>query len=156
MKENKINYKNLGIDVQGKDKRIYKLWSHLKDRCYCKNNKDYKHYGNRGITICESWKHNFINFYSWALSNGYSDNLSIDRIDVNGNYEPDNCRWVTAKQQARNRRNNKFITYNGETHCISEWAEIIGIERKCLEYRVRKWNDLNRIFNRPVTRNNKI
>ena len=144
------------IDIKGADRRIYKLWSHVKDRCYCKNNKDYKNYGARGIKVCEEWKNDFMSFYNWSMAHDYADDLTIDRIDVNGNYEPSNCRWVTPKEQARNRRNNKFITYNNETHCISEWAEKIGIPRKCLEHRIRNWSDLDRIFNRPVTKNNRI
>ena len=125
----------------------------MKQRCLNKNSKDYANYGGRGIKIYQEWIDNPITFYNWAINNGYNDNLSIDRIDNNGNYEPSNCRWVTPKEQARNRRNNKLITYNNETHCISEWAEITGIPRKCLEYRIRKWESLDRIFNRQVTRN---
>ena len=150
--ENKT-YSSQGIYVKEKHRRIYKLWSHIKDRCYCKTNKDYKNYGARGIIVCDEWKNNFVEFFKWAIANNYDDTLTIDRIDFNGNYEPSNCRWVTPKEQARNRRNNKLITYNNETHCISEWAEITGIPRKCLEYRIRKWESLERVFNRQVTRN---
>lgn len=88
--------------------RLYKIWCKMKSRCYDKNDiKKYSYYGGRGITVCEEWKNNFVNFQKWAEKNGYCDNLSIDRIDVNGNYEPSNCRWITMAEQQSNKRNNK-------------------------------------------------
>ena len=86
--------------------RLYRIWLGMKSRCYNNKKKDYKNYGGRGIKVCTEWKSDFMNFHSWAMDNGYSDNLTIDRIDVNGNYEPSNCRWVDMKVQAKKRRNN--------------------------------------------------
>lgn len=98
---------------------LYGVWNTMKQRCYNPNNHKYKNYGERGIAVCSDWKNNFWSFYHWAISNGYQRGLTLDRINVNGNYEPSNCRWVNQKIQQNNRRNN-YIT-NGKT--IAEWAD---------------------------------
>ena len=118
--------------------RLYETWHHMKQRCYDKNIKGYKNYGGRGITVCEEWKNDFKKFYDWAMQNGYTEELTIDRIDNNGNYEPSNCRWVTIKIQNRNTRANRNITYNDETHCLVEWAEILNIKKETLATRLGK------------------
>lgn len=137
----KIEYlknKSIGLKHGMSRTKFYKMYDSIKKRCLNKNNKDYKNYGGRGIKICNEWlnkENGFINFYNWAIENGYKEGLTIDRINNNGNYEPNNCRWVTNKEQQRNTRNNVFLTYNGETHCLSEWAEILGLTDSCIKGR---------------------
>ncbi len=89
--------------------RIYRIWCGMKTRCYNKNHKAYRDYGGRGITICAEWKDHFEGFYKWAINNGYDDSLTIDRLDVDGNYEPSNCRWATASEQRRNQRSREKV-----------------------------------------------
>lgn len=115
-----------------RDTRLYHIWSSMKGRCITTSNHKYKNYGGRGITICEEWLNDFQAFYDWAMANGYSDDLSIDRIDVNGNYEPSNCRWTDAKTQMNNMTTNRLITYNGKTQTVSQWADETGINRGTL------------------------
>lgn len=116
--------------------RLYRIWKSMHTRCYNPNDEHYNDYGARGIIICDSWKNNYLNFYHWAINNGYNDNLTIDRIDVNGIYEPSNCRWATDKEQQNNKRSNIYLTYNNETHTIKEWHDIIGtIKLSTLYYR---------------------
>lgn len=128
--------------IHGKrNTRLHKIWRCMKQRCYNTNNTDYPNYGQRGIKMCDEWLTDFMTFYKWAMTNGYNDKLSIDRIDVDGNYSPDNCRWATAKQQARNRRYCKYFTYDGETHCIKEWCEILNLNYKTISTRLsRNWS----------------
>jgi len=110
--------------------RIYRIWAAIKTRCLNSNVDCYKDYGGRGIMICEEWKNDFKSFYDWAIQNKYEETLSIDRIDVNGNYEPNNCRWATSKEQADNRRNSikKETTAFGETKTLHEWS----IDERCV------------------------
>lgn len=120
---------------------LYRIWTDMKTRCLNKNCPDYKNYGGRGVTICDEWVNSYDCFRGWALKNGYREiedsyNCSIDRIDVNGNYTPENCRFATAKQQANNRRNTLFVTAFGERHSLSEWADITGIKYHTLFARI--------------------
>lgn len=119
--------------------RLFGIWSNMKDRCYNLNCKAYKDYGGRGIKICDEWKDSFISFHDWAIENGYKETLTIDRINVNGNYEPNNCRWTTVLVQNRNRRSTKYITFRGEKLPITEFCEKYHTTRT----RVRKICDLN-------------
>lgn len=116
--------------------KLYYVYREMIQRCCNPNNKGYKNYGGRGISICEDWRRDFINFYKWAISNGYEEGLSIDRIDVDGNYEPSNCRWATAVQQSNNLRNNVIINYKGHCGTIAEVARALGIKYGVLYMRL--------------------
>lgn len=106
---------------------LYQVWRDIKKRCLNKTSSDYHNYGGRGISICNEWKNSFESFYKWAIKSGYSNNLTIDRIDNSGDYCPENCRWVSRQIQCNNTRRNHFITYNGETHTLSDWCKILGL-----------------------------
>ena len=120
--------------------RINGIYRSIKERCKNKNNPAYNHYGGRGIRICAEWDSDFSKFYEWSMANGYSPELTIDRIDNDGDYAPENCRWVSMRVQQNNRSNNVRITYNNETHTLSEWAGITGISKSALYHRyARGW-----------------
>lgn len=108
--------------------KLYGVWCSMKNRCNNPNNKEYSYYGGRGIRVDKAWNDSYEIFRDWAYTNGYTEHLSLDRIDNNKNYEPDNCRWVGSVAQANNRRSNRVYTYNGETHNLTEWAHIVGID----------------------------
>lgn len=115
--------------------RIYSIWRNMLNRCDCKSHTEYSRYGGRGIQVCDEWK-DFNNFYNWAITHGYTEKLSIDRENVNGNYEPCNCRWATAREQSRNTRRNRILEYNGKKQCIADWEEETGIHRALIQQRI--------------------
>ena len=118
--------------------RLYNTWAHMKSRCYRTTDKAYKNYGGRGIKICDEWKNNFKAFYDWAMNNGYNDNLTIDRIDVNGNYEPDNCRFITIREKENNKQNNFYITIYNRTQTLSEWCKEKNLDYKKIISRIQR------------------
>lgn len=115
--------------------RLFKIWSGMKERCYRTKHKHYKNYGGRGIEICTEWKDDYLTFKQWALCNGYKENLTLDRINVNGNYEPQNCRWTTVKEQMNNKRNNHLIKIEGEMLTISQISEKYNIPKSTVRWR---------------------
>jgi hypothetical protein len=115
---------------------LYRKWDGIKKRCNNEKTPQYKDYGGRGIRICPEWENNFKAFYDWAMANGYKEGLTIERIDNNGNYEPSNCRWATPKEQANNRRNTPYITYNGVTKTSREWDDYFGIRSGTINKRM--------------------
>lgn len=119
--------------------RIYKIYTGMKIRCYDENIEHFDKYGGRGIKICDEWlgDKGFENFYKWAMANGYKEGLTIDRINVNGNYEPSNCRWVAKKEQANNRRTNVFITVDGVKMTTAQAAEKYGVKYETLRSRIK-------------------
>lgn len=134
--------------------RIYTIWRDMKSRCYNVNDRCYKSYGGRGIMICEEWKNSVKSFYEWSINNGYNDELTIDRIDTDGDYEPNNCRWISNLEQQRNKRNTVFVEYNGTPLNISKAAELVGIKKETLRRRYHKGDRGEKLF-RPVNNKNK-
>ena len=127
--------------------RLYHIWIGMRNRCYKQYDNRYKSYGGRGITMCNEWLNDFMSFYNWAMTNGYDENAkrgecTIDRIDVNGNYCPENCKWSNAKTQANNTTKTINLTYKGLTHTLSEWSDIVNISRPTLwaRLKVHKWS----------------
>lgn len=117
--------------------RIYRVWRAMVDRCEKPNHKLYPRWGGRGIKICEAW-HAFENFHAWAVANGYHEGLTIERKDNNGNYEPDNCKWATQKEQANNRRTNVFIEFQNQRRTLTQWSEYLGIKKSVLRHKLKK------------------
>ena len=119
-----------------RNSRLYKVWCAMKERCNNPHNKRYDRYGGRGITVCAEWVQ-FEPFYKWAKENGYEETKSIDRINNDKGYSPENCRWVTRSVQNRNYSRNHLITHNGETKCLCDWAVEYGINRSTLLLRLK-------------------
>ena len=130
--------------------RIYRIWKAMKTRCTNPNSDDFYNYGGRGITVCSEWMHDFESFYNWSINHGYSNELSLDRIDGDKGYSPDNCRWVDNKTQAKNRRTSIFITFNGMTHSIPEWEKITGIKSATIRKRLRSGWDIDKTLTQPL------
>lgn len=120
------------------DTRLFSIWCCMKVRCYNKNSTHYKYYGGKGVTICSEWLNDFKAFYDWAMSNGYKDCLTIDRIDNNGNYCPGNCRWITHNEQILNRSNTVYVEYNGERKPLAVWCRMYGVNYKTAHAKYRK------------------
>lgn len=145
LKKEKPNHKKHNLSKH----KLYRVYKTMINRCYNPKNISFKIYGKRGIAVCKEWQQDFMIFYNWAINAGYKEGLSIDRIDVNGNYEPTNCRWATTKEQSNNRRTNRFISYKGETHTISQWERITGIDHRKISARLKLGWEIQRIFQTP-------
>ena len=138
------------------DSRLYGIWSGMRQRCEDINASNYSRYGGRGIAVCEEWEKDFQAFYDWSVRNGYAENLTIERIDNEGNYCPENCRWTTTKEQANNKRNNHLISHKGETHTLTQWAEIKGINAGTLWSRINDYGwDIEKALTAPVRKREK-
>lgn len=134
--------------------RLREIWRGMRKRCENPNCKDYKHYAGRRITICEEW-HDFDTFEAWALSHGYRDGLTIDRVNNNKGYEPGNCRWVSRKSQASNRVTNRYYTINGKTQTLQRWSEETGVPADRIVHRMEHGWSAERAILTPVNRRRK-
>lgn len=121
-----------------KGTRLYRIYQGMMNRCNNPNQPAYKNYGSRGIRVCEQWIEDFMSFYNWAMTHGYSDDLTLDRIDVNVGYSPENCRWISRKEQSLNRTDNHIVEFNGEAHPITEWAQMNGLTYPAISKRLKR------------------
>ena len=121
----------------------------MKQRCYNPNNISYKYYGLKGIKVCSEWLDDFMNFYNWAIKNGYRNDLTIDRLNSEEDYKPSNCRWATRKEQVENRKWNHWITYNGKTQTLAQWAKEYNLNYDCLRHRIKSGWNIERALNMP-------
>lgn len=130
--------------------KLYDTWCNMRRRCYDVKNKHYADYGNRGITVCDEWQE-FIPFYNWAIKNGYKEGLTIDRIDNDKGYNPENCRWATSIMQANNRRNVHLITYKGETLSLKQWCVKLGLNYSSIKRRYYNGWNIAEMFEAPFS-----
>lgn len=138
-------------DLKPKNQTLYQIWYALIARCENPNNKSYTNYGGRGITVCEAWRLDFYAFQVWAISHGYSKGLTIDRIDNNAGYSPENCRWTTYKVQNNNLRTNVFFEFEGERKTIAQWADITGFSPALIWQRIHRMGwPIERALTEPV------
>lgn len=142
--------------IRNSNNRIYRIFKAMKTRCYNKNSSWYKYYGAKGVTICDEWLSDSMKFILWALDNGYEENLTIDRINVDGQYSPNNCRWIPRSEQSNNRTLKHLITYNGRTQSIADWAKETGLPWKVIYCRIAryKWS-IEKALTIPITKGGK-
>ena len=134
--------------------RIYKTWCNMKTRCFNKSSDHYKYYGGKGIVVCNEWKNDFLCFYNWAMSNGYTDELTIDRLDNSKGYCPGNCKWSNIFEQANNKTTSRIIVINGESHTVSEWARIKNVKPKIISDRIIRlgWDESDAVVTPVLTK----
>lgn len=139
-------------EKHGKRKtRLYRIWANVKTRCFNVNDPHYSRWGGKGVGMCKEWKNSFQSFYNWAIANGYSDNLTIDRIDNEKGYSPDNCRWATIEEQNRNKKHVRFITYDGRTQTIGQWTKELGLGKETIRERLKRgWTEKEAISGKKV------
>lgn len=140
----------IGLSTHGEtNTRVHKIWSSMHERCERKSHEHFDCYGGRGIKVCEEWN-DYGKFREWALNNGYKENLTLDRIDVNGDYCPENCRWADWTTQQNNKRNNHNLTYRGQTKTIAEWSRVTGINKTTIRARLISGWCVEDVLNKPV------
>jgi hypothetical protein len=156
--ENNYKYKKREVVFHRLNKHpLHRLLQEMKDRCYNKKNEHYKYYGGEGKGICDEWLNDFSAFYEWAISHGWRKGLTIDRIDNNKGYSPDNCRWVDMVIQANNKRDTVMIEYNGEVRPLQDWCRDLDLNAGTMYHRIvsRKWS-VSKAFETPVRKMNRL
>lgn len=153
-----LHQKKYDEETRKKITRLQHIYYHIKQRCYDKNRVAYKYYGERGIKMCDEWLENTHNFINWAFENGYKDELTIERINVNGDYEPNNCKWITLREQGYNKTNSRLYTINGETKCLSQWCNYYHIDYFVVRGRLRRGAPIIEALTKPIdkTKRNKL
>lgn len=149
----RINATVHGDTPKGNWNRLYRIWSLMKDRCNNPNTPAYKDYGARGISVCNDW-YDYMTFKDWAMNHGYDISLTLDRIDYNGNYCPENCRWVSRSEQPRNRRYCVEYTIDGVTHILTDWARIYHILPGTIHARIKAGWDVKEAITTPLAKRN--
>lgn len=145
----------LGYSHSQTGTRLYKIWDNMKARCFNPNSTEYERYGGRGIIVCSEWlgENGFENFRDWALQNGYNDTLTIDRIELDKDYSPSNCKWSTYEEQLNNTSRNRLLTYNGKTQTMAQWSKELGIGYNTLNTRINTMKlSVKEAFERPVAK----
>lgn len=138
----------LYFDENGKRSKLYRVWGHMNERCSSPTSNAYEDYGGRGIRVCKEWK-DYKTFHEWAISNGYKEGLSIERVDNDGNYEPSNCKWIPISKQASNRRNIRYLTLNGRERSLLEWSEEFGLDPSNVRTRLKRGWSVERALTTP-------
>lgn len=134
---------------------LYSRYHKIKERCYNPNSKSYKRYGGRGIKMCDEWLNDYKSFETWAIANGYAPEFAIDRIDNDGDYSPENCRFVTLSENNQNRCSSRFYTYNGKTQNLTQWCTELGLNYRTVMYRMRRGWSFERSITEPVIKRNR-
>ncbi|ABK45150.1 conserved hypothetical protein [Magnetococcus marinus MC-1] len=133
-------------------RQLKDMYDNMQKRCYRPETNRYERYGGRGIKMCDKWRTNRRAFYAWAIEQGWEQGLSIDRIDVDGNYTPENCRFIPIERQTSNTSRNRFLEWNGKSQIVSDWARELGVRPQALQHRVGRGWDLHRMFTQPFRR----
>lgn len=140
-----------GDNRRGKREPLYDRWQAMISRCYQPKFIEYELYGGRGISVCDEWRKSYVSFRDWALKNGFNRSLSLDRIDTNGNYSPENCRWITRKEQNNNKRNNHRVLFRGEMLSISQISDVTGLPYETIKCRIKRGWEGESLAKPPMT-----
>lgn len=136
--------------LTGKRDKLYRVFAGMKERCYNPHHDMFRYYGGSGVSICEAWLNDYSAFHQWAITNGYKEGLTIERVNTFGNYEPSNCKWIPMSEQSKNRRNNRILTFNGQTKKVIEWAEITSLPGTLIIQRIKRgWSIEKSLTQKP-------